>query len=273
VKHVIVNVATDSWVKGQNRLITACHDLGEPSIRWSNQLPPGSPPHRILGVARGASDARCVPYAFKAYALHEAEKAGNELLIWCDASVYPIRPLKPIWDYIEREGVWLNRNGFSNYEWTADSAYPDLFADLAWPNAGGFANLFADLAWHNAGAFALENARQCNKLIPHVIATAFGISTAHHKGRAFLDEYFRLASQTRAFCGPWANTNAPDQEGRNWNRPAGPCGAPDVLGHRHDQTAASVIAWRLDVPLVDPPTFFAYDPGQKDDTYFVAKAF
>ena len=255
MKHVVVNVATDSWVKGQNRLITACHDLGEPSIRWSNQLPPASPPHRILGVARGASDSRCVPYAFKAYALHEAEKAGHELLIWADASVYPIRPLKPLWDYIESEGVWLNRNGFSNYEWTADSAYPDLFPE----------------EWTRRTQELTD--REFNKLIPHVVATAFGISTAHPKGRAFLDEYFRLASTTRAFCGPWQNTNAPEQTGRNWNRPAGPCGPPDVLGHRHDQTAASVIAWRLDVPLVDPPTFFAYDPGQKDDTYFVAKAF
>lgn len=257
MSRVVVNVATDSWVRGQNRLITACHDLGQASIRWSNQFPPGSPPHRTEGVLR-ASASRCVPYAFKAYALKEAEKAGHTSLLWCDASIVPIRPLGPLWEYIEGEGVWLGRNGFNNYEWTADSAYPDLF-----PGYWGNQQMSTDHVW--------ENMRVTNREIPHVVATAFGLSLAHPEGRAFLDEYFRLASQTRAFCGPWQNSNSPEVQGRNWNRPTAPCGSSDVLGHRHDQTAASVIAWRLGIPLVDPPRFFSYDGGQREDTYLVAK--
>jgi len=31
-----------------------------------------------------------------------------------------------------------------------------------------------------------------------------------------------------------------------------------VRGHRHDQTAASVIAWRLGFELTNPPNIFAY---------------
>ena len=37
-----------------------------------------------------------------------------------------------------------------------------------------------------------------------------------------------------------------------------PCGGPDVLGHRHDQTALSVIAARAGCKLTEPPEFFAY---------------
>ena len=252
----IVNVASDSWVKGQERLTAKLAEFGEDYVIWRDALPEGCPPHRTRGKL--GAPTGCVPYAFKPYALNWASLQGYTSLLWCDASIVPIRPLGPLWEYIEGEGVWLGRNGFNNYEWTADSAYPDLF-----PEYWGNQQMSTDHVW--------ENMRVTNREIPHVVATAFGLSLAHPEGRAFLDEYFRLASQTRAFCGPWQNSNSPEVQGRNWNRPTAPCGSSDVLGHRHDQTAASVIAWRLGIPLVDPPRFFSYDGGQREDTYLVAK--
>jgi hypothetical protein len=97
-------------------------------------------------------------------------------------------------------------------------------------------------------------ARDENKLIPHVVATTFGISLTHPLGKAFLDEYYRLASETKAFCGPWWNLNHKDCPTSR----AAVCGPSDVRGHRHDQSCASVIAWRLGFVLSDPPDLFAY---------------
>ncbi len=235
VTRAVVNVASDSWVVGQRRLDAALAATGETLLAWTDRLPDGCPPHRDRGNLAGQPSA-CVPYAFKAYALKAAAQS-YDLLLWADACILPIKALEPLWDLIEHDGYWMSRQGYINYQWTADSAYPELFPDDH-----------------------IDDARMFNKKIPHVVATAFGLNVRHPKGKAFLDEYYRLASETRAFCGPWQNAHSPRVAGRNTDRAAGSCGPEDVLGHRHDQTAASVVAWRLGFELTSPPDVFSYPP-------------
>lgn len=249
MKRFIVNVSTDSWVKGQIRLCQRMADYGERVIAYSNTLPRGCPPHRTRGVCAGRRHADCVPYAFKAYALHEvATQQQADMLLWCDASIVPIRPLDSVWRAIEERGVWICRNGWSNAEWTADSAYPDLFPDLP-----------------------MDRAREVNAEIPHVVATTFGLDLRQQNASALLAAYYRLASTTRAFCGPWGNSAAPHTGGRNVDREVGLCGPPTTLGHRHDQTALSVLAWTLGVQLDEVPARFAYKGGESDSTVLVAE--
>lgn len=88
-----------------------------------------------------------------------------------------------------------------------------------------------------------------NENIQHVVATAFGLNIAHPLGRGFIEEYYRLAN-TRAFCGPWRGGKG--------------------LQHRHDQTAASVIAHKLGMKLTDPPEWFAYRGGETSGTALIA---
>lgn len=245
----VVNVASDSWVRGQNRLHKRLHEMGENLVLWTNQLPPGSPPHRLHGAFAGTQEKN-IPYAFKAYALVEAAKQYDTLL-WADACILPVQPLESLWERIERDGYWISRQGYNNYEWTADSACKDLF-----PECGNF-----------DGDYDYTHAREINRTIPHVVATSFGFSVKHPQGRAFLSEYYRLASTTRAFCGPWSNANV---SGAVAGFRTAPCGPPDVWGHRHDQTAASVIAWRLGFELTSPPEVFAYRGGEDERTILVA---
>ena len=224
----IVSVATGThYVKGLDRLTEWCAANGEDYVSWRDRLPPGSPTHQQ------------VPYAFKAYALKYAADHGADVLLQADACILPVRSLEPLWERIERDGYWIGANGFTNYEWTADLAYPDLFPDTFL------------LGFYSA-------ARIVNRDIPHVVAGTFGISLQHPTGRAILDEYFRLASTTKAFCGPWVNTNHPTQLDKSEGPGRGPCGPSDVRGHRHDQTALSVIAWRLGCKLTNPPDVFSY---------------
>ena len=260
MKRAICCVATSKhYQKGMERLAQAVLPaMFEHSDYWMawNAEPEHSPQHSE------------VPYAFKAYALKEAA-IDADLLLWCDSSILPIRSLEPLWERIEREGYWISRNGWSNYEWTADSAYPDLF----WSRTGNkvWEGIASGMDWigYGAGSPPWELTREVNKQIPHVVATTFGLNVKHPKGRAFLDEYHRLASQTKAFCGPWINSNsqwANEVQQHRHTTYNSPCGPNDVRGHRHDQTAASVIAWRLGMELTDPPAWFAYSKRRQDGT-------
>ncbi len=241
----VVNVATGQYVKGQGRLRLSEHVAGATLKMYIDCMPHACPPHSSI------------PYGFKAYGLKEAA-VNYDLLLWCDASILPIRSLEPLWERIERDGYWFSKNGWTNYEWTADSAYKDLFYPTAW--ASDEPKL-------------LEDARHENRRIQHVVATAFGLNVRHPKGRAFLDEYYRLASETRAFCGPWTNCATHPNSNHTPTPRCEPCGPPDVRGHRHDQTAASVIAWRLGFELTSPPDIFAYanaDGSADERTILVA---
>jgi hypothetical protein len=245
MNRAIVNVATtDFYRRGQDRLFSALQPMDEHmSVIIHRELRDEWPTHQDK------------PYAFKSFALLEAAR-HFDLLIWADSCIIPVRSMEPLWERIERDGYWMSENGFSNYEWTADSAYQDLFR--YWQNE------------QRSTSAIREDMYRINRTIPHVVATAFGLNARHPKGKAFLDEYFRLASETKAFCGPWLNANHPDNEKRQLDSFCARCGPPDVRGHRHDQTAASVIAWRLGFELTKPPNIFAYRGGETEETILVA---
>lgn len=225
-KRCIVNVATgEHYGRGQTRLLQSPH-LGDAGVlAYRDVLPQGCPRHEDR------------PYAFKAYAMQEAWKRGYSSIMWCDACILPQRSLEPIWEHAAEHGVWLSRNGWDNDQWTADHAYRYLFPNMNY-----------------------DEARKLNRQIPHVVATAFAVDLSHPNGRSFLKQYLLLAFDTEAFCGPWIN-GVPGEPGtdRQWY-----CGPTDrVLGHRHDQTCASVLAHNLGIPLTEPPKFFAYRPGDE----------
>jgi len=263
MNRVVVNVATNRYVKGQERLTEALALLGEEYQVWRNKLPPGSPAHEET------------PYAFKAWALEAARKSGHTLLMWADASIVPIAKLDPIWEYTEAHGVWLADNGWKNSQWTCNAAYMDLFAHewkaeafrQAWNHQHD--TLHPEQNLGNGVDYALGNLRKINRRIKHVVATGFALDVQHPTGAQFLIEYLRLA-KTNAFKGPWWNFNG---ERPDYAKSAGaaPCGPPECLGHRHDQTAASVIAWRLGIPLTQSPKFFTYDGHQTEETILIAK--
>jgi hypothetical protein len=221
-KRAIVNVSSGAhFLRGQKRLYDGLdrHDPASERIFW-NKIPADWPQHidRPPGVVPAFD---CLEgYEFKAFALAEAAMAAD-LLLWCDSSILPIRSLVPLWARIERDGYWFAQVGppcypaWSNYEWTADAAYPHLFPDSP-----------------------IAEARVLNKSIPQVYGTAFGIDTRSEIGATFLKEFHRLAL-TGCFRVPRGNP--------------GTIGGADVLGTRQDQTVASVLAWRLGMKLTTPP--------------------
>lgn len=213
MKRALVTVATEPW-----------HILQDRQIQWFGEVDPGCAIKSWRAIPSAWPSHGEMPYAFKSNALIEASKTCD-LLLWCDSAVVPVRDMAPLWERIERDGYWVSNNGWNNYEWTADSAYPQLFPGLS-----------------------IDKARELNKTIAHVCAATFGISMKHMLGRDLLERYSRLCD-TSAICGPWKNT------------PETPCGPADVLGHRHDQTILSVVANDLDLQLTNCPDVFSYAPG------------
>jgi hypothetical protein len=226
---VLINVATEGseefYQVGQNRLAETMSRIDpRTELRLYNRLPEHWPSHQRK------------PYCFKACAFADLVDQFD-LLLWCDSSIYPIAKMEPVWQQIEANGYLLVQGGGSNYNWTADSAYPDLF-----PNE------------------PIEKARDINRRITPIVGGIIGINSKSDVGRRFLDEYCRLARQTNCFVGPWANENCPRRPnyGIGGRYTTAPCGPQDVLGHRHDQTAASVLAWRFDMKLAEYPAPYAY---------------
>lgn len=260
MKRVVCNVATGAhYLKGQARLSEMMRARGESVlINCDGQLPEGYPSHESI------------PYGFKSYALKGAADAGADTLLWCDACIIPNGPLDALWEKIETEGAWISANGWANAEWTADSAYPDLFQNLYNAYSGAREIDGVKRSFQQKPGF-FEAARAENWGIRHVVATAFGISLNHPVGVNILREYYRLASETKAFCGPWTNAAHPDAAGKPVDgvRVAA-CGPADVRGHRHDQVVLSVLAHRLNVKLTQPPNIFAYAGSETKDTTLVA---
>lgn len=222
-RRIVVNVSTGEFVAGALRLRKAveAQGAGAETILWLDTLPSNCPSHSAS------------PFAFKPYALREASDQEEHCsILWVDASIYPIRSMAPLWQKIENDGYYLCNNGWSNGEWTADTAYDDLGIS-----------------------------REDNWKVKHCVAGVIGLDTRHQVARSFMEEYLRL-SRTKAFQGPTWNSNHPESVK---NRGARPCGPPEVRGHRHDQTAASVIAWKLGMQLSDPPAFFSYKGGGPPD--------
>jgi hypothetical protein len=69
--------------------------------------------------------------------------------------------------------------------------------------------------------------------IPHIMACVMGLDLTNEKSCAFLDRYYECANDGITFHGAWSNTNREVSQDER------------VLGHRHDQTAASAISWKL----------------------------
>lgn len=227
---MVVNVATGHYVEGQRRLKDALKRYSPEAARLF--WTDALPP--------GCPPHELYPYAFKAFALREARLRGAGTVLWADASIVPVRGMERLWNLIERNGYWISRNGWWNAEWTADAAYEHL-----------------------------DITREQNWKVPHVVATAFGLDLRQERAERFLDEYYRL-SYSPAIQGPWCNTNHPDYEHLPVNGRSNPCGPANVRGHRHDQTIASVLAWKAGMVLTDPPEWFAYKGGETDATVLVA---
>ena len=215
----VVNVSTGRYVSGLHRLHAALNGFDGMLLFYRDSLPTGSPTHAEA------------PYAFKAAAMREAIQRGATTVLWADASIVPRGDMEPLWQHIEREGYWIDANGWSTSQWCVDSALGPL-------------------------GITREQAMD----ITHPVATTFAIDTRCAPAMAAFEEWERLAMEGTAFQGPWRIPPCIDRLPE----------AHEVGGHRHDQTALGVVAWRHGLTLTREPRYFAYAGGEAPETVLVA---
>jgi hypothetical protein len=224
MKPCITCCAWAGWYpRGQSRLYQSLSAQGYAGGRlfYTGELPPGSPPHYE------------VPYGFKLYALKAAFDAGYDCVCWCDASMYAIARVEPIFKVIEKQGYILFQGGDNTAAmWTHDAC----------------------LSYYKTSRNAAEK-------IPQIVGGLVGFSSAHAKGRAIFDEWFsECVNHPGLFRGPHSND-------------MGECSKdPRCRGHRHDQAVLSLIAHKHQAILTQPPHLYSWladDPAS--DTVIVSR--
>lgn len=110
--------------------------------------------------------------------------------------------------------------------------------------AGGWncAQWSTDKALHNLGV-----TRDQAESMPMFMACCMGLDVTTENGQKFLERWTALSLDNETFPGPWNNQGGVASKD------------PRCQGHRHDQTAGSVIAAQLGMPLtIGHETHFAY---------------
>lgn len=238
---MIAVVGLGGWYpRGIARLINEfeLHSPGFKILSWSNTLPPGAPDH----VIEDGYDYTA--YCAKPFALLETYTAGADVGILVDAAFYPIRPIHPLVEHIAQNGYYLCKNGFSVGAWCSDRALKTL-------------GLTRDKA------MAIQE------------ASSYCVGLNWHDPRCLMliEEWTRLAVDRITFPGPHTNVHRLDNNPGFPSRNAGFVSHDHrVNGHRHDQTALSVIAHKLGMTdLVSRPKFTTYAGHQTSETVLVNK--
>lgn len=155
---------------------------------------------------------------FKTFCLLEAQKAGYDVVLWMDVSNIAIRPLDPIFEIIEKQGYMINANQNQIWgEWCSDEVLE-----------------YIGISRENSFA------------IPEVDTSSLGIKFSHPVGAKFFQKWNEWAAEGFVFRGTREPVSINEEfEAVKWNINARVSKHPRVKGHRHDQTAAGILAHQL----------------------------
>jgi hypothetical protein len=207
-QRVILNFAKGGWYpRGQERLKHSLQSIHTAIPGWfaTSELELDCPTHELS------------PYAFKPAIFEKVRQQGFRSALWCDAAVWAIKPLEPIFEYIERVGHVLFFNGMVG-NWSTDRALESFDID-----------------------------RDTAMGINEIMGCCMGLDFTSERSLEFLQIWLEKSRDGKTFPGDWNNDFQQCSKD------------PRCRGHRHDQTAASIIAWRLGMEkIVAHETFFQY---------------
>jgi hypothetical protein len=162
---------------------------------------------------------RQTPWAFKPFCFYEVQKRGYELVLWLDASIKIKRPLEPLFELMRQDGHLIFQEDHTVGEYCKDEALKPLGIT-----------------------------REESFGLPCCWSSVLGLDLNNQRSVEFLRQWDERASDGVTFPGPkwsgvfgWPKTASQD---------------PRVKGHRHDQTAASVIALKLGMDQWKSRKFF-----------------
>ncbi len=235
MKVAIVTLALGSgYPRGVARMIQAFHQHspGYEIQAWINTLPPGAP-ERVI-----EDGYEYTAYCAKPFAMKAAMDSGAEIVLWLDASVYPVRPIAPLIEYISSHGYYMAPSGFTVGEWASDRCLEGFRLERG---AGPQAD-------EPGGAL---NMKECASGI-------VGLDLRREDTRMLL---LRWRHNWRLFAGHHSNVHAADKR-HHYKNVGHVSNDPRCSGHRHDQTVLSILAHQLGMTDWVPwPKFVAYKAG------------
>lgn len=100
----IVNLATGKYIEGQYRLR---HSItSNDFISFQSESEVGAPPHHEN------------PYAFKVYAIEKVRDMGYDQILWLDASIYAVKDITPVWDWLDKHDIFMEEAGHWAGTWS-----------------------------------------------------------------------------------------------------------------------------------------------------------
>lgn len=215
MKRMIVNFACpgrENYLAGQDRLSLALvkRSIKNVHVHFHRGFYPVDCPTHLES-----------PYAFKWYMMREAfVEYGADQVMWLDASVVPLKSMKPLWDKITEKGILLfNNPGCMEATFTSK----DCLEKIGCP---------------------LEEA----KSITQVCGGVVGIDSHNETAMGVLNKMISYSLDGVSFQG---------------GDGTGAC--PEFVGHRHDQSCLSYLAFHFNLPR-EPFKWVAYSNSVTEDT-------
>jgi hypothetical protein len=176
-------------------------------IYWNEEYPDNCPEHFEA------------PFGFKPHCFMAARGLGYEQVLWIDSPCVAIRSMNPVFRSLEENGYILfnNNYGQSMGQWSSDEAI-------------------------EKNGLTREQAL----MIPEVPCSVLGLDFRSSLAIRFLEDWNCIMSDgvtakgTKAIIKNWE-----DYQAIAWNRNSRVSTDSRVRGHRHDQTAAGIVAHRL----------------------------
>lgn len=104
----IVNLSTSQYWGGMSRLSDSITPFGIDKYSFLSENEVGAPQHALN------------PYAFKIYAIEAMRERGYNQILWLDASVYAVKDPKPVFDWIDKHGYFMEEAGHYVGQWCND---------------------------------------------------------------------------------------------------------------------------------------------------------
>lgn len=158
------------------------------------------------------------PYAFKLYALKEAQKRGHDLLLWVDASFWAIKNLESLTKIICEKKIVVQNSGYPLGQWCDDNCLNHMKLD-----------------------------REESFRITMFSGGLMGFDLTDSKAKRFFDMFFSYAKDGKCFRGAWRK-----------NRGEFVSNDVRVKGHRHDMTVGSILMYREGIPILPNNKIFNY---------------
>lgn len=112
MKRAIVNLVTthnEGYIKGQERLVESLKGRFDGDVvTFRGESSVGAPLHQDN------------PYAFKLYAIREVRERGYDQILWLDASVYAVKDVSPVFDWLTVKGVFMEEAGHWAGDWSPE---------------------------------------------------------------------------------------------------------------------------------------------------------